>query len=95
MQEEGDGIKREIEDMLVSLQFQDRTSQLQGQVCGNIAELENAVKDFTEGGGDVCINFNTDVWLENMKQNYAMTEQHDMHSGDNSKSNAEAELTFF
>lgn len=96
MQEEGDGIKREIEDMLVSLQFQDRTSQMLTHVCGNVGELETAVKHCSgDTFNDGDFRFDPDEWLENMQKNYAVAEQHINHSGGSSDSQSESELTFF
>lgn len=96
MQEEGDGIKREIEDMLAALQFQDRTSQMLTHVCGNVGEMEIAIKETCDG--TVCnkdFKFDPDEWLENMKKSYATEEQHMNHSGQSSDSQSDPELTFF
>lgn len=96
MQVEGDGIKGEIEDMLVSLQFQDRTSQMLAQVCGNMGELATAVQHFNQGSfNDEDFKFDPDAWLENMQESYAIAEQHINHSGESADSEGESELTYF
>jgi methyl-accepting chemotaxis protein len=88
MQQEGKGIRNEIEDMLVALQFQDRTSQILAQVSSNLDELKESVGQ----GND---NLNAAVWLEKMERGYAMLEQRLNHVGQSGAENVESDITFF
>ncbi|NOY71567.1 MAG: chemotaxis protein [Gammaproteobacteria bacterium] len=82
MQTESVGIQTEIESMLVSLQFQDRTSQILNQVEVSLSELESTIHDQQTGSVEDKKQFNTDNWLEKMEVGYAMAEQRTNHVGD-------------
>ncbi len=100
------GIRREIEDVLVALQFQDRTSQILAQVRKNIETLHTQVRDHTEArerGGEVP-PIDVRDWLAHMELSYATWEQHRDHNGGTGKSStagkeheasAPASITFF
>jgi methyl-accepting chemotaxis protein len=92
MQEEGAGIHHEVEDMLVALQFQDRTSQILAQVRTNLADLEDGIRA-QHGDGAVL---DVEGWLGRMETSYAMLEQRLNHAGTQSNQPAEqTEVTFF
>jgi len=97
MQEEGVGIRQEIEDMLVALQFQDRTSQMLAQVQGNLTELEKAVRvqQASSAGGERVAPIDVRAWLSTMEKSYAMLEQRINHSGQRAQANTPPEITFF
>ena len=91
MQEEGEGIRCEIEDMLVALQFQDRTSQILSHVCTNLEDLENILAQ-----PDGATQLDTEGWLATMEQGYATTEERDNHAGQTAASSSDdQEITFF
>ena len=91
MQEEGEGIRGEIEDMLVALQFQDRTSQILVQVCTDVDRL---VETFMDLGRN---SLNAEEWLKNMENGYAMREQRLNHTGQGAgQATADvSDITFF
>lgn len=97
MQEEGEGIRYEIEDMLVELQFQDRTSQILAQVRSNLAEMEESIlgQQSDRDAGREPSGFDVDMWLRRMEQTYAMLDQRLNHSGTATQSSAQPEITFF
>ena len=91
MQEEGNGIRCEIEDMLVALQFQDRTSQILSHVCLNLEDLENTL-------ARECGSEQLDIasWLKKMEQGYATMEERINHIGQKAEPSSEdQEITFF
>ena len=95
---DGEGIKNEIEDMLVSLQFQDRTSQILSQVCNNLDELDKTIEtafENHESEAAALSHLNVDTWLKNMKENYATSEQYANHSGNSEQSDSDSDITFF
>ncbi len=76
-------IRKEIEEVLVALQFQDRTSQILTQVRKNIDSLHGQVHAHAqarEHGGEAP-PINVRDWLAHMELNYATWEQHRDHSG--------------
>jgi len=92
MQQEGCGIRTEIEEMLVALQFQDRTSQILAQVCANLDELNVTLQHQNDQSDS---SFDVAGWLEVMEKGYAMLEQRINHSGNSSAKADEPEITFF
>ncbi len=95
MQDEGSGIRQEIEEMLVALQFQDRTSQILAQVYGNIGELEEVIGRLAADEAAIAA-IDVSAWLQRMEQSYAMLEQRLNHSGTSDCSRVESnEITFF
>jgi len=88
MQEEGNGIRVEIEDMLVALQFQDRTSQILAQVSSSLNELKESL-------GQNGANLDATAWLEKMEMGYAMLEQRLNHVGQSGTETVESDITFF
>jgi len=97
MQEEGVGIRQEIEDMLVALQFQDRTSQMLAQVQGNLTDLEKTVRvqQAASENGQRVAPIDVRAWLDKMEKSYAMLEQRVNHSGQRTQANTQPEITFF
>jgi methyl-accepting chemotaxis protein len=86
LQSESHGIRDEISNLLVSLQFQDRTSQILAQVTNDMSTLRERVV-----GGAV---FDSDAWLEQMQKSYATSEQRVNH-GNDAAAPAAAGITFF
>ncbi len=80
-QAEAFGIRREIEDMLVALQFQDRTSQILAQVCGNLSEMEAMITSPESSDPAHAAELDSSAWLARMEQSYAMLEQRLNHIG--------------
>jgi methyl-accepting chemotaxis protein len=97
MRSEADGIREEISDMLVALQFQDRTSQMLAQVQSNLTELENTVRTRQEAcaRGEGVTAIDVRAWLDKMEKSYAMLEQRMNHVGARAEANKQPEITFF
>lgn len=95
MQTESVGIQSEIESMLVSLQFQDRTSQILSQVAVSLNELELTINDQQTESTEDKKQFNTDSWLEKMEAGYAMTEQRTNHVGEKSSADDKSGIVMF
>ncbi|MDF1762836.1 MAG: methyl-accepting chemotaxis protein [Oleibacter sp.] len=91
LQEEGHDIRCEIEEMLVALQFQDRTSQILNHIKVNLDDLEQVIVQ--KDGVDTL---DISDWLKKMEEGYATTEQRRNHSGQsNAALETEQEITFF
>ena len=103
LQKESAGIHDEISDVLVSLQFQDRISQILAHVRNNMDGLHHHLlqcQQNKESGQPVRID--AKAWLSRMELGYATHEQRRNHHGAprSSRSNqssqaAEQEITFF
>ncbi len=83
-----DGIQNDINEALVSLQFQDRTSQTLENMAANIskteASLENAFNALSAGDFEQASN--STEWLENMKEEYTTAAERQIHSEVNGES---------
>jgi methyl-accepting chemotaxis protein len=90
------GIKDEIGDAIVQLQFQDRVSQILSHVRDNIAVLPDYIEesqgDYRNGGE--LRPLRTGELLEELQRTYAMTEERATHHGGQAEA-VEDEITFF
>jgi methyl-accepting chemotaxis protein len=75
-------IQQEIEQMLVSFQFQDRSSQMLNQVCSSMQELNRTLDHWHRRRREAHSAELPDVaaLLATMKQSYVTTEQHVNHA---------------
>lgn len=95
MQDEATGIGHEIEDMLVALQFQDRTNQILSQVQDDLGELESVTEVVQDGATEDQPQLDVDAWLARMEQSYAMLDQRINHFGGPQTAEQSSEITFF
>ncbi|WP_445946916.1 methyl-accepting chemotaxis protein [Shewanella sp.] len=97
MQEEGRHIQQEIEKMLVSLQFQDRTSQILAQVNNSMGELSETMEHAHSNQqlGKAFSEKDVSHWLTKMEKGYAMLEQRSNHDSHQEKADQVEEITFF
>jgi methyl-accepting chemotaxis protein len=78
----GTGIQNEITDVLVSLQFQDRVSQILDQVIQHIASLRERLEQLeTDTGTDGVEHVDAQSWLAEMESTYTTFEQKQNHQG--------------
>jgi methyl-accepting chemotaxis protein len=96
LQDESSGIKNEISEALVQLQFQDRVSQIMNHVSGSIGSLP----DYLEENRKLCEQNGTlhpldpKPFLDDLRASYAMTRERDIHDG-KAPSKQNLEITFF
>ncbi|MDO9011435.1 MAG: methyl-accepting chemotaxis protein [Gallionella sp.] len=97
LRRESEGMRTEISETLVYLQFQDRVSQILAQVRDNLDGLHERLRSYSDErsrGGMPTID--ADSWLSGMTLGYTTTEQRNNHR--NGKADAaadETEITFF
>ena len=91
LQKENNGIGIEINEVLVSLQFQDRVSQILTQVRGNMQKLEIHLQE----ANDDTRHIDAHEWLNEMHLSYATEEQRLNHGSAQAKTASEQEITFF
>lgn len=104
LRQESQIIGAEISDVLVSLQFQDRVSQVLVHVRNDLEKLETKLSTYEQelARGGLPSPFNAHIWLDELSHTYTMPEQHAVHGGKSigsigiQKSAApETEITFF
>ncbi len=96
LRESSKGIQDEISDVLVSLQFQDRVSQILSHVTEHMMMLPDRIKQLMEQGGqDEAVIINTQSWLEEMEASYTTTEQKLNHQGVTDHSAVQTQVAFF
>jgi len=101
LRRESEGIRVEISDTLVYLQFQDRVSQILTHVRDNLDGLHTRLKQYAaerSGGGSPAIDAN--AWLNEMALGYTTAEQRINHRNDKTGAASPAtpnatEITFF
>jgi methyl-accepting chemotaxis protein len=103
LRQESQVIGAEISDVLVSLQFQDRVSQILMHVRNDLEKLETNLSTYEQeiAKGNLPNPFDARLWLKELSQTYTMPEQHAAHSGTHyigtpqTAANQEPEITFF
>jgi methyl-accepting chemotaxis protein len=89
---ESAGIKSEVADALVQLQFQDRVSQILSHVQQNIARLPSYLDEHAGGPAPIGAR----ALLAELESTYAMAEDRAVHRGAAQPAPQQAEeLTFF
>ncbi len=93
LQDASVGIHSEISDVLVSLQFQDRVSQILTHIRDDMSKLEIHLGE--------CLNTNrcepidVQAWLDELLSTYTTSEQRDLHQGDGGAAEDSSDITFF
>ncbi|WP_085315394.1 methyl-accepting chemotaxis protein [Derxia lacustris] len=93
MRAQGGVIRADIEDLFVSLQFQDRVSQIISVIDADIARLKTALER-DEPAPDAA------AWLADLRRDYTTAEQRQAHAGpaaghDDGPARPAAEVLFF
>lgn len=94
---ESAGIRDEISDILVSLQFQDRTSQILGALCSSLQSFQTELLAARAAivAGEQPPPINAERLLECMRRDYTTEEQRRNHSGGEVAAVAQDGITFF
>lgn len=97
LKDESVGIKSEISQALVQLQFQDRVSQIMSHVTHNIESLPG----YLQAHGQRCadqgelVPLDAEAVLGELKKTYVMADQHVIHRGETVQQSSDTEITFF
>lgn len=96
LKNDASSVQQDINNVLVSLQFQDRISQILTQVSDSLLQLERTINE-ADDFSDETINkhFNAQTWLKEMKQTYSMSEQYQNHSADALPEDHNQNVVFF
>lgn len=97
LQQESAGIRDELSDVLVSLQFQDRVSQILVHVRNNMEKLHQHLQQYKQDKAASIPVKHLDIkaWLAEMEALYATQEQVQNHRGSQSGVATKQEITFF
>lgn len=97
-QHEGQAVQETVSGVIVSLQFQDRVSQILNQTRDDMARLEGVLDDNRERAarGEPPLPIDVAAWLDQLSSTYTTLEQLDNHQGTQSNAPGNAtEITFF
>ena len=94
LQRESFGIRDELTEVLVSLQFQDRVSQILSHVRDNIEDLHVHMQQASQSP-EQAVSIDARQWLARMETTYATDEQRRNHHGGSSAQQTSQEITFF
>lgn len=94
LKQESYGIRDEMTEVLVSLQFQDRVSQILTHVRDNIDSLHTHLQQSSQSP-DEAVAINACEWLARMESTYATDEQRRTHRGESAAQQNSQEITFF
>ncbi|WP_199688096.1 methyl-accepting chemotaxis protein [Noviherbaspirillum sedimenti] len=97
LKDESIGIKSEVGEALVQLQFQDRISQIMSHVKGNIERLPDYLEQnrlqFAQSG--VLQPLDPQALLAELERTYAMAEERAIHDGEEEAERKDSDVTFF
>lgn len=94
IKQQGVAIQREVSEVIVALQFQDRVSQILMHVRENMAELVGKAESYLQTP-EAESALELDQWLNKMESRYATQEQRNIHSGNRPVQDDNQEITFF
>ena len=98
-QREGMAVQESVGNVIVSLQFQDRVSQILRQTIDDISRLESRLAEHAarRAHGETAQPIDVAAWLDNLARSYTTLEEVDNHQGvqRNSAPAGAAEITFF
>jgi len=97
-QHEGQAVQETVSGVIVSLQFQDRVSQILNQTRDDMERLECVLNENREreARGEPVSPIDVAAWLDHLSSTYTTLEQVDNHQGTQSNAPGKAaEITFF
>lgn len=96
LEAETTGIRDEISNMLVSLQFQDRVSQILSNVRDDVEKLNQRLASAAVANENEADTPDAMAWLDELATTYTMAEQHENHHGRNAAASSDTQqITFF
>jgi methyl-accepting chemotaxis protein len=96
LKENTSSVQQEINNVIVSLQFQDRISQMLNQVSNSLNHLETMIRDSEHFSEDELEeHFNVSRWLSEMKKTYSMSEQYKNHGDEVMADDQNQSVVFF
>jgi len=94
LKQESYGIRDEVTEVLVNLQFQDRVSQILSHVRDNMHALHDHLLQASQAP-DQAVAVDARQWLARMEATYATDEQRRIHHGEAAVQHNSQDITFF
>jgi len=98
-QHEGAAVQESVGNVIVSLQFQDRVSQILNQTMDDLTRLQSHLTDHAarRARGEAMPPIDVKAWLDNLARTYTTLEEVNNHQGaqKGSASTGATEITFF
>jgi methyl-accepting chemotaxis protein len=94
LKQESYGIRDEMTEVLVNLQFQDRVSQILSHVRDNMHALHDHLLQASQAP-DQAVAVDARQWLARMEATYATDEQRRLHHGEAAVQQNSQDITFF
>jgi len=94
LKQESYGIRDEMTEVLVNLQFQDRVSQILSHVRDNMHALHDHLQQANQAP-DQPLAIDARQWLARMETTYATDEQRRLHRGEAAVQSNSQDITFF
>ncbi|WP_295482041.1 methyl-accepting chemotaxis protein [uncultured Pseudomonas sp.] len=94
LKQESYGIRDEMTEVLVNLQFQDRVSQILSHVRDNMHDLHEHLQQASQAP-DQAVAVDARQWLARMEATYATDEQRRNHHGNAAEQQHSQDITFF
>lgn len=100
LERESDGVRSEINEVLVDLQFQDRVAQILHAVMQDSARLRDLLSEAREARakGLPLPELRGQAWMAGLRRSYTMQEQHALHHGGATHvktQDEDSDITFF
>ncbi len=93
LEAESMAVEREVQDVLVNLQFQDRVSQILDHVQRDIDKLRDAID--AAGRAGLIPALDRERWLADLEKTYTTLEQREAHAGSATAGVATSSIEFF
>jgi len=88
-------IRDQIERLLVSLQFQDRTEQIMESVLNNMNKLDDLVVNYSSNSGAITEHLSVKDWLEELENSFTTIEQKQVLRGQDQTNIANNDIDYF
>ncbi len=97
LEDESNRVRADVEEVLVSLQFQDRVSQILVSVMTNMQKLDAILLEHSRqmGAGKIATPVDIAAWLREIEKTYTTLEQVSVHQGKQQQGPADSTITFF
>lgn len=96
LQQERQAVQDDLNQVLISLQFQDRINQIIEHVSADMARFDELSKTVADCGFNEVEMSSAEEWQAQLAASYTMLEQHQIHTGKASTKAAPAQaITFF
>lgn len=95
LQQRNQMVQRDVSEMVVAMQFQDRTSQMLSQVSESMERLGDALSNSGDTASGAAQVLDVATWLGEMEQSYVTREQHLNHGGGSISGVNADDITFF